>query len=297
MTRCRHLRIVTLAAIACLASRAAWGQTTYQEPKRVVYATGVDKEELSLNVLVPKGKANGLGVIFVMSGAGYSADGKDTEREHQVIADTFCGRGYTVFAVRPGPITKYSVIDMADHLQKAIVFIKAHADQYKVDAGRLGLMSTRGGVHLVCLVCITATDKTAPKAAGVYIPPTDLNDKDTQKLYIQADTAAWEQIRKEAFNGGDGISPSSSAPFAAGAKDPQIKLPRVSPLAPTFLIVHGDADPSIPRLDSNAFFAAMRDADVAHDMVVKRPGTTAAPTIRAEIGTLADWFDKQLRLD
>ena len=41
----------------------------------------------------------------------------------------------------------------------------------------------------------------------------------------------------------------------------------------------------------------MRDADVAHDMIVKRPGTDPGPTIQAELNTLADWFDKQLRLD
>jgi hypothetical protein len=60
---------------------------------------------------------------------------------------------------------------------------------------------------------------------------------------------------------------------------------------------HGDADPTAPRLDSNAFFAAMRDADVAHDMIVKRPGADPTATIQAELATLADWFDKQLRLD
>lgn len=296
MTRRRFLWIASLATCALLATSGARAETNFQPPKRLVYGK-VGEAELSLNVLLPKGKANGLGVIVVASGAGYEGGGKTNAAEDLRIADIFCGRGYTVFAVRPGPITKYSVIDMADHLQRAIVYVKEHAGDYQVDAGRLGMMSTRGGVHLVCLTCITATDKTAVKAAGVYIPPTDLDDKDAQKLYVQADTAAWEQIRKDAFQGDNGISPTSAAPFAAGAKDPRIKLPTVSPMAPPFLIIHGDADPSTPRLDSNAFFAAMRDADIAHDMIVRRPGRDAEKTIVAELNTLADWFDKQLKLD
>jgi acetyl esterase/lipase len=296
MTRCRILWIASLATLALLATSVARAETNYQPPKKLVYAKAGDAE-LSLNVLAPKGKANGLGIIVVASGAGYAGGGKINAQEDTRIADIFCRRGYTIFAVRPGPNTKYSVIDMADHLQKAIVFVKEHANEYQVDSGRLGMMSTRGGVHLVCLTCITASDKTAVKAAGVYIPPTDLDDKDAQKLYVQADTAAWEQIRKEAFQGDNGISPTSAAPFAAGAKDPRIKLPSVSPLAPPFLIIHGDADPSTPRLDSNAFFAAMRDADIAHDMIVRRPGRDAGKTIEAELTTLADWFDKQLKLD
>jgi acetyl esterase/lipase len=289
--------IVCLAAVATSAMSAAQAQSAYQPPKILVYARAGDAE-LSLNVLVPKGKANGLGIIVVASGAGYSSGAKFNEQEHIRIADTFCGRGYTLFVVRPGPVTKYSVIQMSAHLQKAIVFVKQHADDYSVDSGRLGLMSTRGGVHLVCLTCITADDKTTVKAAGVYIPPTDQGDKGAQNLYIQADTAAWEQIRQQAFQGaGADISPSSAAPFAAGARNPAIKLPMVSPQAPPFLIIHGDADPTAPRLDSNAFFAAMRDADVAHDMIVKRPGADPSATIQAELSTLADWFDKQLRLD
>lgn len=296
MTRCRILWIASLATLALLTTNVARAETSYQPPKKLIYAK-VGDAELSLNVLAPKVKANGLGIIVVASGAGYAGGGKINVQEDTRIADIFCRRGYTIFAVRPGPITQYSVIDMADHLQKAIVFVKEHANDYQVDSGRLGMMSTRGGVHLVCLNCITASDKTAVKAAGVYIPPTDLDDKDAQKLYVQADTAAWEQIRKEAFQGDNGISPTSAAPFAAGAKDPRIKLPTVSPLAPPFLIIHGDADPSTPRLDSNAFFAAMRDADIARDMIVRRPGRDAEKTIAAELSTLADWFDKQLKLD
>ncbi len=297
MTIFRSGFIALLAAVAVLTSADALAQTAYQPPVKVNYAK-VGDNELSLNVLAPKGKSNGLGIIVVASGAGYAGVGKTNEQEHAMIADTFCRRGYTVFAVRPGPVTTYSVIDLADHVNKAIVFVKEHADDYRVDGGRLGLMATRAGVHLVCLVCITATDKTTVKAAGVYIPPTDLGEKDTQNLYIQADTAAWEQIRQLAFTGnGADISPSSAAPFAAGDRNPTVKLPMVSPHAPPFLIIHGDADPTAPRLDSNAFFAAMRDADVAHDMIVKRPGTEIGPTIQAELNTLAGWFDKQLRLD
>lgn len=297
MTSYRTFAIVSLAAAALLATHDARAQTAYQPAKKVVYGRAMDAE-LSLNVLAPKGKANGLGIIVVASGAGYSSGAKFNEQEHVRIANTFCGRGYTLFVVRPGPVTKYSVIDMTDHLQKAIVFVKEHANDYNVDSGRLGLMSTRGGIHLVCLTAITATDKTTVKAAGVYIPPTDTADKGAQNLDIQSDTAAWEQIRQQAFQGaGADISPASAAPFAAGARNPAIKLPNVSPQAPPFLIIHGDADPTAPRLDSNAFFAAMRDADVAHDMIVKRPGTDSGPTIQAELNTLADWFDKQLRLD
>ncbi len=37
------------------------------------------------------------------------------------------GAGYTVFAVRPGSITKFSLAEMAKHVKQGIVWVKAHA--------------------------------------------------------------------------------------------------------------------------------------------------------------------------
>ena len=69
MTSCRMSWIVSLAAAALIASHDARAQNAYQPPQKLAYARVMDGE-VSLNVLVPKGKANGLGVIVVASGAG-----------------------------------------------------------------------------------------------------------------------------------------------------------------------------------------------------------------------------------
>ena len=90
------------------------------------------------------------------------------------------------------------------------------------------------------------------------------------------------------------LSPQEYVLFEAAARNPQIKMPDVSPNCPRFLIVHGNADPFVPRNNSNLFFGAMRDAGRATDLTVKRPGGDPAPTIQAEVTTLANWFDKQL---
>jgi acetyl esterase/lipase len=190
---------------------------------------------------------------------------------------------------------KYSVLDMTDHVERAITFVKENADKYQVDGDSLGLMSTAAGVHTVCLAAVTATNQTAVKAAGVYFPPTDFRDKGAQNLYLQANNSAWEQIMKQALPGVSAVPASASAPEVdGGALDPRLKLPQVSPKAPPFLIIHGDVDPLVGRGNSNLFFTAMRNTGIATDTVVKRPGGEPGPTIQAEVKTLADWFDKQL---
>ena len=294
MTIRRGIFTLSMLIVAVAFAQVARTEPSYKLLKKVPYAN-VDDTQFMLEVVVPTGKANGLGVIYVATGAGYVDDAKINERNRDElqIAYIFCDRGYTLFIVRPGPKSKYNVIDMADHLQRAITFVKQNADQYQIDADHLGLLSTSSGVHLVSLVAVTATNETAVGAAGVYYPPRDFRNKD---LYIQANSQAWERINKQAFPGGIGPAPATSAAadVKGNALDIGTKLPQVSRKAPPFLFVHGDADPLIGTASSNLYFTAMRDAGIATEMVVKRPGGDPGPTIKAELTTLANWFDKKL---
>ncbi len=130
----------------------------------------------------------------------------------------------------------------------------------------------------------------------MYFPPTDFEDNDTQNLYVQRDGAGWEQLMQQAFPGSL-VAANSVIPTPGGTRDPRIKMPQVSKQAPKFLIVHGDLDPLVSLGKKNLLFSAMRDAGVATDMIVRRPGRDPGPTIRAELKTMADWFDKQLAQD
>ena len=293
MTTQRAILLSSMLATVVTLVQSAQAAPAYKILKQAVYAE-IDGATLSLDVVVPTGKTNGLGIVDVASGAGHVDRAKISDADQARIAEILCGRGYTLFVVKPGPTTKYSVIDMADHVQRAIVFVKNNADNYKIDPDALGLLSTGAGVHLVALVAVTATGETAVKAAGVYFPPTDYRQKDVQKLYIQSDNKAWEEVSQQAFPGIGIPALSASDDVEAAARNPQTKMPDVSPNCPRFLIVHGNADPFVPRNNSNLFFGAMRDAGRATDLTVKRPGGDPGPTIRAEVTTLANWFDKQL---
>ncbi len=283
---------VVIAFAAVVATSVVRAEPPYALVKRAVYAN-VDEGPLVMDVIAPTGKANGLGIVDVASGAGYS---RINEIGQERILETFCARGYTLFVVRPGPTAMYSVIDMAEHVRKAIAFIKEHADEYRIDRDELGMIGTPAGVHLVALVAATADDQSAVQAAGVYFPPTDFEDNDTQNLYVQRDGAGWEQLMQQAFPGSL-VAANSVIPTPGGTRDPRIKMPQVSKQAPKFLIVHGDLDPLVSLGKKNLLFSAMRDAGVATDMIVRRPGRDPGPTIRAELKTMADWFDKQLAQD
>jgi len=74
----------------------------YDQQMDVVYGE-VHGTGLLMDIFTPKRKANGLGIIDVVSGAWHSDRGKIREHTLAQVYTIFCSRGYTVFAIRPGP--------------------------------------------------------------------------------------------------------------------------------------------------------------------------------------------------
>src|SRR5580704_6073135 len=74
---------------------------TYKQQKDVVFGEA-DGVGLPMDIFTPLGKRNGFAVIDVVSGAWYTDRGKIRDHERGQFFQIFCGRGYTVFAIRPG---------------------------------------------------------------------------------------------------------------------------------------------------------------------------------------------------
>src|SRR4051794_20579934 len=83
---------------------AAADEPSYTRTEDVIYGRKFGTA-LTMDVFKPKHDANGLGVIFVVSGGWFSA--------HEAIADRLIvpvvDRGYTVFAVVHGSQPKYTI--------------------------------------------------------------------------------------------------------------------------------------------------------------------------------------------
>jgi acetyl esterase/lipase len=275
--------LLTVAAVAV-------GAEPYTQTKNVVYAE-VDGVGLLLDVFAPTGQPNGLGIVDVASGAWYSDRGKIEDHRRAQMFDIYCGRGYTVFAVRPGSITKFNLAEMAKHVKQGIQWVKEHADEYKIDPNRLGIIGASAGGHLAALVAVTADDKTAVKAAGVFFPPTDFTDYRGVKVDENTPPAILERVKR--FVVVSGAAPQSASELVE-------KLKQVSPAllvtdkAPPFLIIHGDADPLVPLDQSKKLLAALEAAHVPAQLIVKPGGGHPWPTIHEEVQVMADWMDKQL---
>jgi para-nitrobenzyl esterase len=285
--------VVTVMALSAL---RADEHLPYEQKQDVVYAEA-HGTGLLMDVFTPVGKRNGLGIVDIASGSWFSDRNKIRDHARAQVYTIFCSRGYVVFAVRPGSKTRYTAADMDGNVKSAIRYVKALADDYKIDAVRLGLMGGSAGGHLALLAALTpepgkaaaksAIDRldTSVRAVGVFFPPTDFLDWDGDT------TIRTNVIGPLLFVGGVGRRSQDEIREAATAVSP---LHRVNKATPPFLVIHGDADKVVPLSQSKKFVDAITKAGGSAELVVKAGGGHPWLTIAQEVKVMADWFDKQL---
>jgi acetyl esterase/lipase len=252
-----------------------------------------------MDVFVPNDPKNGLAIVDVISGAWHSDRGKIRDHVRGQTFHILCGKGYTVFAVRPGSISRFSAPEMLAHVNLGIRWVKERAKEYAIDPDRLGLMGASAGGHLACMAAVTASTASAEgatldtrvKAVAVFFPPTDFLDYGGRAIDVRSGDRFGEVVRKLALPEGLG----SLTDDELAAKIRQISPARlVTADAPPFLLIHGDADPVVPLQQSAAMHAALEAAGVSAELIVKPGGSHPWPTIHEEVAVLADWFDGQL---
>lgn len=288
------LLCITVLCVAESAARAA--DAPYVQHQNLVYAES-DGIGLLMDVFTPTGKSNGLAIVDVASGSWYSDRGKINDHKRAQMYDIFCGRGYTVFAVRPGSRTKFSAPEMLGNLNQGIRWVKNHDKEYNIDRTRLGLCGASAGGHLASLAAVTAMDDegdkpgTRVKAVAVFFPPTDFTNWGGAKVTPDGASRISKTVSGILYPGGV-TTQTNEEVFAQMEKISPAK--QVTAHCPPFLIYHGDADPLVPLQQSQVFVEELKKCNVPAELIVKPGGGHPWPTIHEEVAKVADWFDAKL---
>jgi len=269
----------------------------YTQTENIVYAE-IHGTGLICDIFTPKGPSNGLGLIDLVSGAWHSDRGKIRDHMLAQVYITFCSRGYTVFAMRPGSVSKYAGDELLENVKTSIRYVKTKAEEYGVDPNRLGMMGASAGGHLTILAAVTPEDgepdakdplrrqDTRVKAVAVLFPPTDFLDWGGKKANF--DGAIGELL----FVGGVKNHSEEEIEAQARALSPRHQIANGG--LPPFLLIHGDADPMVPLQQSEVFVEAVKAAGGEAELIVKPDGAHPWPTIHEEVAKMADWFDERL---
>ena len=289
------LALVVVAVVGTVEARAQ-----ARVEKNVVYGmySGL---ALLMDVHHPE-KPNGCGVIFV-AGSGWHAPldyGAGGLKEQQVSdwVPPLLRAGYTVFSLNHRSAPRFHYPAALEDVQRAVRFVRHNAQSFGIDPARIGGMGGSSGAHLLGLTAMLGARGAPDDADPVNREPATL-----QAVVLRAGPTNLEAM-KAPFAAAVVASFLSRPPTDRNLYRAASPLTHVSRSSPPVLLVHGDADDTIPYEQSVAFESALRALDVPVKLV-RVPGgahgsnfstgRTPHPQFGDVVDTTIGWFDTHLR--
>ena len=264
---------------------------------------------MTMDVFTPA-KANGIGILWVLSGSGRSSIEMIDKPGYQKCFHALLSKGYTVFAVVHSSAPRFTLQDMVPDIRRAIRFVRYHAKEFDIDANRIGIAGASAGGTLALLMGTTGQNgdtnhadpvervSSSVQAVSCFFGPSDwlnFDGKGTDVLTFQ----------KEKYGS---IDPSFLF-YDPNQQEHQILtdehkinalLKAYSPMAhvtpddaPT-LIIQGEADPFIPFQQSQRMIKILRENKVSCQLISRPDKGHGWNGWEDDTLLTADWFDKYL---
>ena len=299
---------LSLLTVLMIAAQAR-AEVNYTRQKDVIYGRSFGTS-LTMDVITPKANANGIGVIWVVSGGWFSSPDAITPQTIEMFGGEMTRRGYTIFAVCHESAPYFTIRGAVNDLNRSVRFIRSHAKDYNIDPDRIGIYGGSAGGHL-SLMQATAPQPPNEKspdpvertpstvqAAAVFFPPTDFLN------YGKEGAIAWEVPELAPFRASFDFRDidEKTKMFERVPREKKIEISRqLSPLyhvtpddAPA-LLIHGDADFLVPIQQAKAIIEKYEAAKVPAKLVTKPGKGHGWPEMTQDAKTIADWFDEHLK--
>lgn len=246
---------------------------------------------------------NGYGVIHV-SGSGWSAplslDARPLKEAGHVRIEALplVEAGYTVFTVNHRATPRFQYPAPLEDVQRAVRFIRFHAKKYGIKPGSIGAIGGSSGGHLVSMLGVL-------DGAGDPGDESDIN-RVSAKVQCVVARATPSDLTKP---GPGAASVMLGARIRNGLAENSVEMRRAreaSPVTyatsddPPFLLIHGDADTTVPFERSVELRDALQKAGVEVKLVTVK-GAAHGPSFRGALeppnigGRATKWFDRHLR--
>ncbi len=285
---------------------ASADEATFNRKEDVIYGRkyGI---ALTMDVFTPKKDAKGIGVVFVVSGGFFSSH----EAINPSFIRPFIDRGFTVFAVVHGSQPRFTVPEIIQDMNRAVRFIRHHANDYGIDPDRIGVYGGSAGGHLSLMLGM-AGDKGDPNAKD----PVDRESSRVQAVacfFPPTDLLNFGKPGKEMIHATDHQPPFRAAfDYRELDKKSMLWLPitddqrlrditrQISPITfvtpddPPTLIVHGDGDTLVPLQQSEAMVDKLKKTGVEVKLVVKKGSEHGWVGLDKDLSQFAEWFDHHL---
>jgi acetyl esterase/lipase len=285
----------TICAIALL---LPWAAAAQPSESNVVFGS-YSGLALLLDVYKPS-SPNGYGIVVIPGSAWhralpYSASLLKESREFSAYLQKLSAAGYTTFVITHRAAPRFHFPAPVEDAQRAVRWVRQNAARYGIGPDRIGALGASSGGHLVSMLGTLdgrgsaenddPVEKQSAKVqcvAALY-PVTDPATVDTP-VGLQAVTS---------FMG----APSRFDPKAFREAAP---VNHVTADDPPFLLIHGDADRTVPYAQSAMMEAALKKAGVLVKLV-RVPGGDHGSDFPGNkqkadwAGMIVDWFEANLK--
>jgi acetyl esterase/lipase len=261
---------------------------------------------LLMDVYYPE-NPNGYGVVFI-SGSGwhapleYNAEPLSKGSQGKLYAPRLTAAGCTVFSISHRAAPRFRYPAAVEDVQRAVRYVRYHAAQYNLRADRIGAVGGSSGGHLVLMLGLM-DGKGDPQDA-------DPVNRESAKVQCVVARAAPADLAAMARSGGGGaITSFIGMPAASreigGATETRMYR-EASPISyvtaddPPVLLMHGDADETVPIVQSEKMESALRAAGVTVKFL-RIPGGTYGLTFGNPANApdymreMVNWLDQHLR--
>ncbi len=231
-----------------------------------------DGEKLLLDAHVPEGKGP-FPIAILIHGGGWSGGDKGGTLKPGSSADItpwfapLSKADFTWFSINYRLAPKHRWPACLNDVQTAIRWVKVHASEYKGDPKRIVLIGHSAGGQLACLSGMLANNETSVQAVIGFAPVTNHEQDLTQRGGLSSSL-------QNLLNRPKNVTPESLA-----------LLRDISPInhvragLPPYLLIHGDADVTVPIQQSRDFQQKLNASGNDCDLIVIPGGVHA----------LADW--------
>ncbi|MBL7649104.1 MAG: alpha/beta hydrolase [Candidatus Hydrogenedentes bacterium] len=257
---------------------------------------------LTMDILEPEQGRKGIGIVLISSGSWRSSKSNLPEEVAEFRQDHWAmgllSNGYTAFVVRHGSGPRFHVPEMVEDVRRAVRFIRLHAADYKIDPDHLGITSGSSGGHLALMVGMTGDDGNADSKDPVervssrtqaivsWFPPTDMVNYGI--------TDGYTFVQK--------LQPQRFTDMFGTITDLPAQLREVSPLYfttpddPPLLLLHGDADKTVPLQQSEILKAKYEETGLKVKLIVQPGGVHSGwEGLEKNYVDVAEWFDTYLK--
>lgn len=241
--------------------------------RNVEYAR-VGDVPLNLDLYIPDGADRPLPLVIWIHGGAWVSGSKNATRAPAVL-----GSGYVVASVdyRLAQVAPFPA--QIHDCKAAVRFLRARADEFGIDADRIGVWGSSAGGHLAALL---ATSGDVSELEGTVGDHLDVSSRVQAACDFYGPSDLVALVDETGIVGALAVGRLLGGPFVEREDLARLASPttHVDFSDPPFLIVHGDADEIVPWDQSVRLHRVLAEAGVDASLwIVGRAGHGGFPSI------------------